>query len=421
MKKLLITLIIASVVVILGVGGYYLRSSQESAPAPVKKTDALPATQTPATQNASTQNQPVGAIGGSKLNLVSQNLALDYFVDKGSNVFILQPDSQVMRASAGKTELLSATSITGITSASFSFDGKKILVSASDSLLGNRAHIFDVEKKTWSLFPGAVSRLAWSPNSHQLAYTSTNGGVTAVYTVDTDNSRAKQVEVIKIHTEDAIIDWPYSPTIFLSEAPNSGWASSLWSLNISQKTLSPLILDRPGLETTWSSSSPAVGIVFSSDSAKGQGGRLQLVDQAGKQLQVFDFLTFPSKCAFYNKLVPQAQTSTSSSTISTSSSKTAVPAPKTVISAPKTALMMVCAIPRDKNALDNNALPDAYLKKALFTSDDFFEINVSTGEFKSVFADDTKNLDADGVKIFNQSVFFINRYDKKVYSIALPK
>ena len=82
---------------------------------------------------------------------------------------------------------------------------------------------------------------------------------------------------------------------------------------------------------------------------------------------------------------------------------------------------MVCAIPRDKNALDNNSLPDAYLKKALFTSDDFFEINVSTGEFKSVFSDDTKNLDADDVKIFNQSVFFINRYDKKVYSVALPK
>jgi len=115
MKKFLIILIFVLVVVVLGVGGYYLRSSQESVASPAQPENAsTPAqtaenqdttTQLPQTeQSATTQNQP-GAAGVSKLNLVSQNQALDYFIDKGSNAFILQPDGQVIKMSGARPKL----------------------------------------------------------------------------------------------------------------------------------------------------------------------------------------------------------------------------------------------------------------------------------------------------------------------------
>ena len=424
MKKFLIILIFVLVVVALGVGGYYLRSSQESVASPAQTENAsTPAqtaenqdttTQLPQTeQSATTQNQP-GAAGVSKLNLVSQSQALDYFVDKGSNAFILQPDGQVIKMSGGKAESLSNGLSADVTYASFSSDGKRIAAYTSDSLSGNKIHIFDTENKIWSLFPNAAQNFSWAPDSHKIAYLSRVSGVNTIYTADADNSRVKPTELIKMRAEDMTISWPIPSAIFLGDRPNSAWNSSLWSLNVSKKTLSPLLSDMPGLETVWGSSTiQTMGLAFSSG-ANGNGGQLRLINQDGKKFQTFDFITFPSKCAFYDKIISPDSTRSSTTTISTSS-KTAAPV------APKFSLMLVCAVPRDGDALNNNPLPDAYLKKALFTSDDFFEINVSTGEFKSVFSDSSKNLDADNVKIFNQSVFFINRYDKKIYSIGLPK
>ncbi|MDO8664674.1 MAG: hypothetical protein Q7K44_03990 [Candidatus Liptonbacteria bacterium] len=419
MKKALIILIFILVVVALGFGGYYLRSRQESATAPTQTTNTLPPAQTAenqastAQQTSTTQNQPAGAIGGSKLNIISQSQALDYSVDKGSNAFILQPDGRVIRMSGGKAESLSSTTLASITSASFSSDGKRIAAYASDSLSGNKIHIFDTEKKIWSLFPNAAQSFSWSPDSHKIAYLSLAGGINTVYIADGDNSRVKPSELIKIRGEDITISWPVPSTIFLGDRPNSAWNSSLWSLNISKKTISPVLTDLPGLETAWgSSTTQSMGLAFSSGT-NGNGGKLQLINQDGKKLRTFDFITFPSKCVFYDKPVPQDSIKPSSAT--STSTKTVAP----VVA--KSFLTLVCAIPRNGDTLNNSPLPDAYLKKALFASDDFFEINVSSGEIKSVFSDSSKNLDADDVKIFNQSVFFINRYDKKVYSIALPK
>lgn len=418
MKKVLLIFVFILIIAALGVGGYYLRSQQESATSPTQTTNTLPPAQTAGNQTfttqqtSTTQNQLVGAIEGSKLNIVSQSQALDYFVDKGSGAFILQPDGQVIRMSGGKAESLSNVPLANITSASFSSDGKRIAAYASDSLSGNKIRTFDTEKKIWSLFPNVAQSFSWSPDSHKIAYISQSGGTNTVYIADVDNSRAKLIEVAKIRGEDITISWPVPSTIFLGDKPNSAWNSSLWSLNISKKTISSILTDLPGLETTWgSSTTQSMGLAFSSGT-NGNGGKLQLINQDGKRLQTFDFITFPSKCAFYDKPVPQDSARPPSSAVSTSS-KTATPTPKFF-------LTLVCAVPRDGDALNNSPLPDAYLKKALFTSDDFFEINVSTGEFRSVFSDSSKNLDADNVKIFNQSVFFINRYDKKVYSIGLP-
>lgn len=425
MKKALIIFVSILIIVALGVGGYYLRGQQESAASPAQTESSLPpagtgenpgtTTQSSQTQESTTtQNNTVGAVAGSKLNLISQSQALDYFADKGSNTFILQPDGQIIRMSGGKAETLSNGPLANIAYASFSSDGKRIAAYTSDSLSGNKIRIFDTENKVWSLFPNAAQNFSWAPDSHKIAYLSRVSGVNTIYTADADNSRVKPTELIKIRGEDMTLSWPIPSTIFLGDKPNSAWNSSLWSLNILKKTLSPLLSGLPGLETVWGSSTTQVmGLVFSS-AANGNGGKLQLVNQEGKKLHSIDFLTFPSKCAFYDKIISPDSTR-SSTTAASTSSKTSAPV------APKSSLTLVCAVPRDGDALNNNPLPDAYLKKAIFTSDDFFEINVSTGDLKNIFSDSSKNLDADDVKIFNQSVFFINRYDKRVYSIGLPK
>src|SRR3990167_7426115 len=112
------------------------------------------------------------------------------------------------------------------------------------------------------------------------------------------------------------ISWPIPSTIFLGDRPNSAWNSSLWSLNISKKTLFPLLSDVLGLETVCGSSTTQImGLAFSSN-ANGNGGKLQLINQDGKKLQTFDFITFPSKWAFYYRIISPDSTRPSATTTS---------------------------------------------------------------------------------------------------------
>lgn len=433
MKKILITLLIISFVVILGIGGYYLRSRQQPSATtlsqPQETQNNLPTPQTsPGNRAASTteqqdQNQQAQSLGASKLVLVSKTQALDYFAGKTGNVLIVQLDGKPAEISGGKTDVLNNGPISEIIGASFSFDGKKIMA----TLGNNKLEIFDIDQKVWTLLPNAIQSASWSPDSHKIAFLSP-GNPGTVYILDTDNSKAKQSEVIKIHQQDININWTTSSTILLRDSSSASWKSSLWSLDITKKTLMPVLLDKTGLETIWSSSPSGIGLVMVSN-INGLGGQLQLVNKTGKQARLLNFLTLPSKCTFHDKIV-QTETSIATSTSPTSSSSTTSTSSSTLkktsaaaSAVPKiiTALTMLCAIPRDANLLDNNALPDAYQKRDIFTSDDFFEINISTGNIKNIFNDQGKDIDAENLKVFNQSLFFLNRFDKLIYSLPLDK
>jgi hypothetical protein len=58
---------------------------------------------------------------------------------------------------------------------------------------------------------------------------------------------------------------------------------------------------------------------------------------------------------------------------------------------------------------------------ALFTSDDIYKINTATGATDALFSDQTQNLDTSDLKIFNNTLFFINRYDQKLYGLVLAQ
>jgi len=402
-----------SAIAILVVAGYYFRSRQNAPVSQPDQTAGLPASadqtgQASATQTVS-QGQQTTQAAVSKLISVSQGQALDFFVDKGSNVSMIQPDGKIVKISGGsKAESVSSGPVSNITNASFSFDGKKVLAIIS----GTRLQVFNMDNNTWKTYDYSydVRSAAWAPDSHKIAFLSYGTGA-GLYILDTDSVNAKPVLQAKLRQEDMSLDWVYSSRIFLSDAASANWKSSLWSFDITRKTLSPILLDKPGLETAWSSSTSQTGIALISGS-NGQGGQLQLIDQNGNQTQALNFLTLPTKCTFYDKPIQVSGASTST-TATTTQLKAS--------SAPKTKLTMVCGVPRDAQPLMSNPLPDAYQKKSFFTSDNIFEIDISSGDINTVFNDATKNIDSSDVKVFNQSVFFINRFDQKIYSVQLPK
>ena len=64
-------------------------------------------------------------------------------------------------------------------------------------------------------------------------------------------------------------------------------------------------------------------------------------------------------------------------------------------------------------------LPDDYNQMSLFTSDDIYRINLQSGAIDTTFKDPTQNMDISDVKLFNQTLFFVNRYDQKLYGVQL--
>jgi hypothetical protein len=76
-----------------------------------------------------------------------------------------------------------------------------------------------------------------------------------------------------------------------------------------------------------------------------------------------------------------------------------------------------CAIPRDQDTLGIARLPDEYDQKILFTNDDIYKISTIDGNSSDLLSGQT--IDATNLKIFNHILFFVNRYDQKLYAMTL--
>ncbi len=407
MKKFLVTIFIILLVAGLIFLGYYFRFQKEQlVSSPTNEIGGLPASQAPA--NASSA-PTAGANQQSQLNVVINNPVLGYFVDSNSTLFV-QPDGQIIKLADNKTEVLSASAINNIAAASFSFDGKKVLAIMKDQS-GEQASVFDTTKKTWQPLPGNSQAAVWSPTDYQIAYFSKAADSSLLSFWDAGSSTAKPKTILRLRQEDAALSWPVPDKIFISDKSSAVSNSSVWVFGVREKTLSPVIQGRPGLETIWSSSSPMFGLVFSANQ-NAQGGQLELVSGSGALLKNINFLTLASKCLFYEKTVGQATSTTGATAIATTTQPkpAAKPRPQTVL---------VCAVPRDRATLDITALPDDYEMKALFTADDFFEINIDEASIKTIFNGRAKNFDATKLKISGQNLFFISRFDEKVYSLPL--
>ncbi len=122
-----------------------------------------------------------------------------------------------------------------------------------------------------------------------------------------------------------------------------------------------------------------MGLEFSSES-QGRTGRLNLIDERGVVLANLDFMTLANKC---------------------------------LISQPK----IYCAIP--KNIPPRTTLPDDYLKRAVYFDDIFYQIDINQNSFTEIPTASQSVIDAVNLKFVGNRLFFINRYDNKVYSLGI--
>ncbi len=361
---------------------------------------------TTATQQTTQQQGSLPSTSLSfKFGVVAQNQAIAFFIDQENNALIAGPDGQIIKIVKGEASILSCSAITGLISAQFSYDGKKILATFGDES-NPQGSIFDVATKSWQPLQFGFKSLAWSPTNYQIVYLKQNTDYESLGILDVSSAKPKQQELIKLHASDIDLNWARPNQIILGEKSGTSVKSSVWSYDIKLKKMSLILDGYLGLESVWNETSTNVGLFFSANRSR-RGGILSLVDAAGNILTRLKLATLPSKCAFNNEI----EGSVGASTIPASSSSKPIAA--------KNIDVLYCGVPRDRDKFSLSKLPDDYEKRALFTADDIYKINLADGSTSAVFKDLDQLVDVSNPKIFGQNLFFINRIDKKIYALSL--
>jgi hypothetical protein len=330
----------------------------------------------------------------SKFGVVSNDPALDYFVDSANIVTLVKTDGTIESIANNKTSVLSTSTLTNIISVVFSYDGKKILISTRTGTT-TQTYLFSLGAQALTRLPDGMQSPVWSPINYQIAYLApTNSGSEKLMTIDAGTANIKPVTVTSLAMEDMLLQWPSKNTIVISDRPSAFTTGSIWLFNIPSQTLSVVSYEALGVESLWNTSGSA--LVFSAKSSNA-GGQLALRDTTGGQ-KTFSFVTLPSKCTFG----PSAATPSTTSTVNPSS-------------------MIYCAAPVDQDTFSIVRLPDEYDQKIYFSDDAFYSIDSTTGSLNEIFSfsEADRDLDATHMKVFNNILFFINCYDQKVYALAL--
>jgi hypothetical protein len=363
---------------------------------------------TPTSSTGSSEN---GQMTVQNFGVLSSDPVLDYFVNAQNNIIAVEPTGAIVTISNGQSTTINSSTINNIISASFSYDGEKIVVSYGDPA-DPQAEVFNVATDAWTALPDGILSPQWSPaNNYQIAYLTAAGtGKLSLSTINAANLKTAPSTLLTLNANDLALQWPTADEFILSDKPTSQNAGSIWALSASTGTLTPLVYEVPGAEGIWSHNAAIpYGLIFFNAPA-GQGNTLQLQAISGNlPTQPLNVSTLPSKCAFNTERMP----------VATSTGATASTTPAAKTSATSTPyLALYCGIPRSSSGFASAHLPDDYTTMALFTSDDIYKINTATGVEQVLWSDTTQNMDVSDMKFFNNALFFVNRYDNKLYGLT---
>ncbi len=64
-------------------------------------------------------------------------------------------------------------------------------------------------------------------------------------------------------------------------------------------------------------------------------------------------------------------------------------------------------------------LPDDYLKRAVYSNDFIYELDLEKNALLPVFEENKQPIDAINFELLGNKLFFINRYDNRLYQLEL--
>ena len=393
MKRILIIVGIFLAAVGIVVAGVLLHGGST---APSTPTRSLPGGVLPLTgtgSNSTSKNAGNAADGGTapgqssaSLTAVSQAAVLDYAQNPQMGLLMVDPSGAVILALSSET-IVSQANFGKILGAWFAPDGKWLLVESGDPA-SSRWSLLNIAKKTWKDIVANTSEMEWSPAGDELAYFArrTNGSMLTVFDPQSNSTKS----LLSLSAPDLTLRWENASHMLIMDRPSALVAGTIWSFSTTAGTLAPFATNVAGALVQWGAAQNS-GLLFT---AGPTGGTLAVVDSQGNIPVNTSFLTLPSKCAF-------GQGSTASGTVDLSD-------------------YFFCAVPQNKSLFQSHQLPDDYLKKEFGTVDALYAVNLSSGTTVPIVpVGQTFSFDAGDVKVYGDTLYFVNQNDRRLYGASL--
>jgi len=342
-----------------------------------------------------------------KIGIIYNEEIKNYFVNNKNEVFVVDDFGKIIKIVNGRSEIINDSYSANPYQILFSPSGENILINFSDFI-----SIFNLQNKDWRQINLNSFGSTFDLNDN-VYYFQTENDNNFIFKLDLSKSNSKPQKLIQLNLLDYYLINKNSDEIFIVSKPSSLTYGNLLLFNKKNKNIS-LIYELRGLNFNWDEKTQN-GVLLTSERSR-KGGKFFWVDKNLKTYEL-SFLTLPSKCIFNEELTNQKelnQTPTSSISIKN----------QTLATTTTTKTFLICAVPRNQNELKNKYITDDYLSYELYTEDDIYKIdlnldNLDNEKIKIIFNDQTKKFDMDKLQIANNRIFFINRFDKKLYSINL--
>ncbi|MBI4119758.1 MAG: hypothetical protein HY456_02850 [Parcubacteria group bacterium] len=319
------------------------------------------------------EEQPTQPAPASNLQPVSESSVLAYWFN-GNYIYYVNYDGQVLRrATSGsdQEQVISQAIISSASSVLPSPDGTMAIIGFGNPQ-NPQFSIFHTATSTWQPLAREIRAVAWSPDGTQLAYLEERTDAAALVTSRIDGTQQKKI--LDLHILDAEINWVAEKEILILEKPSVALSGSIWLVDT----------DKGGMEQVASGN----GLTFTASDKGGllflKAGQRHMIEfttaDAKRTVTTLPFVTLPEKCAV-------------------------------------NITSIYCALPQ--NLVENPDLPDAYYKKQLRADDDIYKYDVINASVEKILDGSETAVDAIGLTLHDNQLFFINRYDSLVYSLKL--
>ncbi|MCL5017080.1 MAG: hypothetical protein M1155_00220 [Patescibacteria group bacterium] len=308
-----------------------------------------------------------------KLSIFIDTPVSEYWLNsKDGSVYFANLAGQIIKINNDNTrQLVSPQTITNLHSIIPSKDGSLAIAEFNYPQLPTFS-IFSASSTSWQPLPVSTISATISPDSKKVAYTNEK----ALNVLDLTTQKTSQLQ--NMSQAGLNLNWITDQKILFYSDPAIDISGYVYSFDTATKTLKMLTSGDYGTDIKWADKGDLGIKLISAERMP----KLSIVDDLCNNLVSLPFVTVPEKCVFSSN-----------------------------------SQIIYCGIP--KNIRSGIALPDDYYSKNDYFVDDIFEMNLPTGKITKIFDGNDVPLDAYDLKIKDNSLLFVNRYDNKVYSLSL--
>ncbi len=333
-----------------------------------------------ATQNAGQSQQQNEGI--KPLMALSDQKVISFWVSSdaaGAKIFYVSENGDIFETNGKESKQIINNIATDIQEISADRNGKNIIIRFG-SITDPKFKILNIDKKEEQNFTDNIYSMVWSPDGQKIAYFKKNkvdDATGTIFTRSAANVKQQPVSIIALPADDFDLNWISPEKILLMPKPSAFSKSQTWAVDLKSKTLSVFGKETSGKILNWN---PEVKRGLQSSSLSGgRSIKLSLLNEKGETEAEVGVSTLPNKCVIQNDA-------------------------------------MYCGIISE--IPQRTVLPDDYLKRSFYTSDYFVKISFADNGISSISGTEDATIDADKVRLSDSKLFFINRYDRKLYSLA---